>query len=98
MGKFGKAILGEIMTERDRIINYVKDVFIESVRKDGRTSVAVIVRDVNREMSLNGNFKNICEALRKPDILELAKVKLRCEIRRDTVKLNSSTNIFVFDW
>jgi len=85
LGKFGKAILGEIMTERDRIINYVKDVL-------------VIVRDVNREMSLNGNFKNICEALRKPDILELAKVKLRCEIRRDTVKLNSSTNIFVFDW
>jgi len=53
----------------------VKDVFIEPVRKSGRTSVAVIVRDVNREMSLNGNYKNICETLRKPDILELAKVK-----------------------
>ena len=96
LGQYGRFLDGEPpgpAKDADRIRQYVLEHNIEPARKEGREQTEVLVRDVNKALSLNRAWPNICQALAGRKFRDLAQVPAPVRIGAN----QSSATVFRFD-
>ena len=83
----------------------IRDFVCERILKpkfqEGEKEVALRVGDIAKAMNLSNRVPAICSALRSRKMVEVIKERLGInvevkEVRRDNVKKDSSTNVFIF--
>ncbi|RLG81121.1 MAG: hypothetical protein DRO40_10185, partial [Thermoprotei archaeon] len=85
----------------DQIREFVVEHFIKPSIQKGEKELRIRAGDVARAMNLTGRMPAICSALRSVEMRRLVKeccgvdVEVR-EIKRENVKRDSSTNVYVF--
>jgi Holliday junction resolvase-like predicted endonuclease len=85
----------------DQIREFVVKHFIEPGIQRGEKELRIKAGDVARAMNLTGRMPAICSALRSSEMRRLVRERLGVdveikEIRRENVKRDSSTNVYVF--
>ena len=94
LGQYGRFLSGEPRGEHDadRIRQHVLEHYIESAREGDASAVDVLVSKVNKELGLNQQWRNICQAMTGKKFLEIADVEAPEQIGKD----DSSATIFRF--
>ena len=85
------------MTLADEIRKFICEKYIYPAKRRGEVQIQIVSGDLHSAMNLNSSMPSICQVLRGTKLKELCNVTLLKEIRKSTVELNSSTNIFIFD-
>ena len=85
------AILG------DNIRQFIYEHYIEPERKKEKTRIELLSGEVHSSLGLVNRMPAVCSALRSKELETLCNIQLVDEIRRPTVKKDSSTNRFVFN-
>ena len=85
------------MTLADEIRKFICEKYIYPAKRRGEVQIQIVSGDLHSAMNLNSSMPSICQVLRGKKLKELCNVTLLKEIRKSTVELNSSTNIFIFD-
>jgi len=83
------------MSLTDDILRFVNSRYFEPARLRGENQVVLVSGQVHSDMGLRSRMPNVCQALRSRQI-EGYGATLKSEIRRPNVRLNSSTNQFVY--
>ena len=94
LGQYGQFLSGEPRGARDadRIRWHVLEHYVEPARESDADTVDVSVRDVNKALSLNEAWPNICQAIKGKKFLEMADLEPPDQIGAD----QSSATIFQF--
>jgi 5-methylcytosine-specific restriction protein B len=92
--QYGKFLGGEPRGERnaDRIRQHVLERYIEVARAREAETIDVSVRDVERELGLHQQWRNICQALKGGKFLDIADVRAPEQIGAD----DSPATVFKF--
>lgn len=85
------------MTSVDEIRKFVHENYIQPAKEQGETQITIVAGDVHAKMGLKNRVPAVCNALRSEELRRMCKVRLINEVRRHSVKRDSSTNRFVFD-
>jgi len=80
----------------DKIRQFIYDYYIELERKKGKTHIKLVSGEVHSSMGLVNRMPAVCSTLRSKELEILCNIQLIDEVRRSTVKKDSSTNLFVF--
>ena len=85
------------MSLKEEIQRFVCNFCVRPARDRGETRITIVSGDLHRRMRLSNRMPAVCNALRGAELQHSCKARLVKEIRRPGVKLNSSTNQFVFE-
>lgn len=71
--------------------------YIKPARERGDAQITIVSGNIHARMGLVSRMPAVCNALRSRKLQGMCKAQLLKEIRRPGVKLNSSTNRFIFE-
>jgi len=85
----------------DNIRVFVCEKILKPRFQEGEKEIALRAGDIAKVMNLSNRIPAICSALRSKKMVEVIKERLNIdveveEVKRDNVKRNSSTNVFIF--
>lgn len=80
----------------NKINKFICEHYIEKARNNGNKQVKLVSGQVHSDMRLIDRMPAVCGALRSKELETKCNIQLINEIRRPTVKKDSSTNKFVF--
>lgn len=86
------------MATADEVRQFIRDQYIEPAKQRGESQVQIMSGDVHSLMNLNSRMPLVCEVLRGEKLHSMCNITLIEEKRRQNVKNNSSTNIFIYDF
>jgi len=86
------------MATADEVRQFIRNQYIEPAKQRGESRVQIISGDVHSLMNLNSRMPLVCEVLRGQKLLSMCNISLVEERRRQNVKNNSSTNLFIYDF
>ncbi len=95
--QYGRFIQGDppgSSKDANRIRQHVLEQYIEPAREEGKPYADVLVRDVNKALSLNDAWPNICQALAGKIFQDLAQVSVPEQFGAD----QSSATVFRFEF